>query len=116
MKVFLAHGPSGLFDLFPFLFIGLAIWFILRVLREGQHRVGRTPKLPTNHWSRQLATATRKQRVVSEKPAGPSPDRPGTPRRTAAPPHLRVLDGDAADAPAVPRRFEPPPAGRRQTG
>ena len=115
MKVFLAHGPSGLFDLFPFLFIGLAVWFILRVLREGQHRVGRTTsKLPTNHWSRQLATATRK-RVESEKPAGPPPDRPGMPRRTSAP-HLRVLEGNATDAPAVPRRFEPPPAGRRQTG
>lgn len=114
MKVFLAHGPSGLFDLFPFLFIALAIWFILRVLREGQHRVGRTPKLPTNHWSRQLATATRK-RTASEKPAGPPPDRPGMPRRATAP-HLRVLEGDAADAPSVPRRFEPPPAGRRQTG
>jgi hypothetical protein len=114
MKVFLAHGPSGLFDLFPFLFIGLAVWFILRVLRDGQRRVGRTAKLPTNHWSRQLAVATRK-RTASDKPAGPPPDRPGMPRRSTAP-HLRVLDGDAADAPALPRRFEPPPAGRRQTG
>ena len=113
MKVFLAHGPSGLFDLFPFLFIGLAIWFILRVLRDGQHRVGRTAKLPTNHWSRQLAVATRKR--GSDKPVGPPPDRPGMPRRSTAP-HLRVLDGDAATGPVVPRRFEPPPAGRRQTG
>lgn len=114
MKVFLAHGPSGLFDLFPFLFIGLAVWFILRVLRDGQRSVGRTAKLPTNHWSRQLAVATRK-RTGPEKPGGPPPDRPGMPRRSTAP-HLRVLDGDAADAPALPRRFEPPPAGRRQTG
>ena len=114
MKVFLAHGPSGLFDLFPLLFIGLAIWFILRVLRDGQRRAGRTTRLPTNHWSRQLASATR-TRAGSEKPAGPPPERPGMPRRTAAP-HLRVLDGNAADAPALPRRFEPPPAGRRQTG
>lgn len=114
MKVFLAHGLSGLFDLFPLLFIVMGIWFILRVLREGQHRAAKTPKLPTTPWSRQMATATRK-RVESEKPAGPPPDRPGMPRRTAAP-HLRVLDGNAADAPALPRRFEPPPAGRRQTG
>jgi hypothetical protein len=114
MKVFLAHGASGLFDLFPLLFIGLGIFFILRVLRDGQRRAGRTTRLPTNHWSRQLASATRK-RAGTGKPAGQPPDRPGMPRRTTAP-HLRVLDGDAADAPAVPRRFEPPPAGRRQTG
>jgi hypothetical protein len=114
MKVVLAHGPSGLFDLFPFLFIGMGIWVILKVLRDGQHRVAKTPKLPTTPWSRQVATATRK-RSVSEKPAGPSAERPGQLRRTGAP-HLRVMDGESDDRPVIPRRFEPPPPGRRKTG
>jgi hypothetical protein len=115
MKVVLAHGFLGLFDYFPLLFIGAAIWVILKVLREGQGRASKTPKLPTTPWSRQVATATRK-RGGSGKPAGPPPERPGPPRRTG-PPHLKVMDGEAADErPAVPRRFEPPPPGRRKTG
>ncbi len=115
MKVFLAHGASGLLDLFPLLFVGMGIWFILRVLRDGQRRAGKAHKLPTTPWSRQLATVTRK-RVGPEKAANQPAERPGMPRRTAAP-HLKVLDGQAADdRPALPRRFEPPPPGRRKTG
>ena len=114
MKLVLAHGPAGLFDFFPLLFIGGGIWVILKVLRDGQRRASHTSKLPTTHWSRQVATATRKRAPV--KPAGPPPERPGLPRRVGAP-RLRVLDGQAADdRPAVPRRFEPPPPGRRKTG
>jgi hypothetical protein len=115
MKVVLAHGFLGLFDFFPLLFIGAAIWVILKVLRDGQHHASKTPKLPTTPWSRQVATATRKR--GGSKPASPSAERPAQPRRLRAP-HLRVMDGEAADEsrPAVPRRFEPPPPGRRKTG
>lgn len=116
MKVVLAHGFLGLFDYFPLFFIAAAVVVILNVLRDGQRRATKgAPKLPTNHWSRQVATATRK-RGGSAKPSDPSADRPGQVRRIGAgPPHLKVLDGEAA-GPGVPRRFEPPPAGRRQTG
>lgn len=107
MKVVLAHGPAGLFDFFPLLFIGAGIWVILKVLRDGQGHASRTPKLPTTPWSRQVASATRKRGPV--KPVVPTVERPGHPRRTAAP-HLRVMDG-AVD---LPRRFEPPPG--RRTG
>ena len=117
MKVVLAHGFLGLFDYFPLFFIAAAVVVILNVLRDGQRRATRgAPKLPTNHWSRQMATATRK-RAGSGKPVDPSAERPGQPRRIGgAPPHLKVVDGAAANGPVVPRRFEPPPAGRRQTG
>jgi len=117
MKVVLAHGPAGLFDFFPLLFIGAAIWVILKVVRDGQSRASKnTPKLPTTPWSRQVATATRK-RAESKPATAPSAERPGQPRRIG-PPHLRVLDGEVANenGPSVPRRFEPPPPGRRKTG
>ena len=117
MKVVLAHGFLGLFDYFPLFFIAAAIVVILNVLRDGQRRATRgAPKLPTNHFSRQVATATRK-RGGPGKPIDPSAERSGHARRIgAAPPHLKVLDSEAAARPVVPRRFEPPPAGRRQTG
>ncbi len=115
MKVVLAHGFLGLFDLFPLLFVVVAVWVIMNVLRDGQKKTRTTRKLPTNSWSRQVATATRK-RGGSAKPAGVPAERPAQLRRTG-PPHLKVLDGEAADdRPVVPRRFEPPPAGRRKTG
>lgn len=115
MKVFLAHGPGGLFDYFPLLFIAAGAWVIMNVLREGQRRATKgTPKLPTSSWSRQVAAATRK-RAGDAQPAAPAAERPGQPRRTE-PPHLRVMGDEAAQGPVVPRRFEPPPAGRRQTG
>ena len=114
MRVVLAHGPAGLFDFFPLLFIGAAIWVIMNVLRDGQKKTRTTSTLPTNPWSRQVATATRK-RGGPAKPAG-TPSERSQPRRVGAP-HLRVMDGESADArPAVPRRFEPPPPGRRKTG
>ena len=114
MRVVLAHGPAGLFDFFPLLFIGAALWVIMNVLRDGQKTTRTTRTLPTNPWSRQMATATRK-RGGPVKPAGTQSDRP-QPRRVGAP-RLRVLDGESADQRlAVPRRFEPPPAGRRKTG
>jgi hypothetical protein len=115
MRVVLAHGPGGLFDLLPLLFVAAAIWIIMNVLRDGQKRATKsTHALPTTPWSRQVHTATRKR---AEKPAGTPAERPGQVRRFAAP-HLKVMDGEAADEnrPPVPRRFEPPPPGRRKTG
>jgi len=116
MKVVLAHGFLGLFDFFPLLFVVAAVWIIMNVLRDGQKKTRTTRKLPTNSWSRQVATATRK-RGGPAKPASAPAERPGQPRRTGPPHHLKVLDGEAADDhPVVPRRFEPPPPGRRKTG
>jgi hypothetical protein len=114
MKVVLAHGPAGLFDFFPLLFIGAAIWVILKVLREGERKRTNTTPMPRTPWSRQVHAATRK-RAGTVKPVGPSSGGPG--RRFAAP-HLQVMDGAPADEnrSAVPRRFEPPPPGRRKTG
>jgi hypothetical protein len=117
MKVVLAHGFLGLFDYFPLFFIGAAVVVIRNVLRDGQRRATRgAPRLPTNHWSRQVATATRKQRGPAVMPSDAPAEKPAPTRRIGAgPPHLRVLDGDAADKTA-PRKFEPPPAGRSQAG
>lgn len=114
MKVVLAHGPAGLFDFFPLLFIGAAIWVILKVLREGERKNTNTTPMPRTPWSRQVHAATRK-RGPSDRPNSPSSAGPG--RRFGAP-HLQVMDGEAADEkrPPVPRRFEPPPPGRRKTG
>lgn len=114
MKVVLAHGPAGLFDFFPLLFIGAAIWVILKVLREGERKRTNTTLMPRTPWSRQVHAATRK-RAGTDKPVGPSSGGPG---RRVGPPHLQVMDGEAADEnrSAVPRRFEPPPPGRRKTG
>ena len=116
MRVVLAHGPGGMFDLLPVLFLGVAIWIIRNVLREGQEKAQKaTRALPMTPWSRQVHTATRKR---AEKPAGPPAERPGQVRRFGAPLLHEVMDGEAGDAnrPAVPRRFEPPPPGRRKTG
>ena len=115
MKVVLAHGPSGLFDLFPLLFVAAGIWVILKVLREGERKRTNTTPMPRTPWSRQVHAATRK-RAGTDKPVGPSSGGPG--RRFGAAPHLQVMDGEAADEnrSAVPRRFEPPPPGRRKTG
>jgi hypothetical protein len=113
MKVVLAHGPAGLFDFFPLLFIGAAIWVILKVLREGERKRTNTTPMPRSPWGRQVYAATRK-RTGSDRSNAPSA---GPGRRVGAS-HLQVLDGQAADErrPSVPRRFEPPPPGRRKTG
>ena len=115
MKVVLAHGPAGLFDFFPLLFIGAAIWVILKVLREGERKTTNTTPMPRTPWSRQVHAATRK-RGASDKVNTPSSA--GQPRRFGAAPRLQVMDGAAAEEnrSPVPRRFEPPPPGRRKTG
>jgi len=115
MKVVLAHGPAGLLDFFPLLFIGAAVWVILMVLRDGQKRSRGTgtSTLPRTPWSRQVHAATRKR--AAEKAAVQPSERPAV--RFAAPKtKLRVMEGEGGDGnrPAVPRRFEPPP--RRKTG
>lgn len=117
MKVVLAHGFLGLFDYFPLFFIAAAVIVILNVLRDGQRRATHgARRLPTNHWSRQVATATRKRGPATQPPSDQPVERPEKTRRAGAgPPHLRVLDGEAAEKPA-PRKFEPPPAGRSQAG
>ena len=115
MRVVLAHGPGGMFDILPVIFVGVAIYIIRNVLREGQANAKPTAKLPTTPWSRQVHSATRKP--VPDKPAAQAAERPGQARRFG-PARLKVMDGDAPseNGPAVPRRFEPPPAGRRKTG
>lgn len=114
MKVVLAHGPGGLFDFFPLLFVVAAVWIIWKVVREGgqQHKNTQIRTLPTNPLSRQMHAATR-QRGGGDQSA--SSERPG--RRFGAP-RLQVMDGEAAEGnrPAIPRRFEPPPPRRRKTG
>ncbi len=116
MKVVLAHGPAGLFDFFPLLFIVAGIWVIMNVLRDGQKRSrAGTATLPRNPWSRQVHAATRKRPI--EKPAGQSPERSSA--RFGAPrsPRLRLMDGEAdGNRPAMPSRFEPPPPSKRKTG
>lgn len=115
MKVVLAHGPAGLFDFFPLLFIGAGVWVILMVLRDGQKRSRGTgtASLPRTPWSRQVHAATRKR--GGEKPTVQPAERPAVrfgPSKT----RLRVMEGgEGADGnrPTVPRRFEPPPPGRR---
>jgi hypothetical protein len=119
MKVVLAHGPGGLFDFFPLLFIGAAVWVIMNVLRDGQKRSrAGTTTLPRNNnpWSRQVHAATYRKRA-SEKPTAQPSERSsvrfGAPRSS----RLRVMDGEAdKNRPAVPRRFEPPPPSKRKTG
>jgi hypothetical protein len=104
-----------MFDILPLLFVGVAIYIIRNVLREGEAKAKTTTKLPTTPWSRQVHSATRKP--VPDKPAAQAAERPGQVRRFG-PPRLKVMDGDteSENGPAVPRRFEPPPAGRRKTG
>ena len=115
MKVVLAHGPGGIFDLFPLLFLiaaGLVIWI---AMRDGQNKKTNTRTLPTSPLSRQMHAAIRKQR----------PDRSTEPssgdrvvRRFGAP-SLQVMDGgestDGSRPPTLPRRFEPAPP-RRKSG
>jgi len=115
MRVVLAHGPGGIFDILPLMFVGVAFYIIRNVLREGQNKAKTTAKLPTTPWSRQVHSATRKR--APDKPAGQGAERPGQVRRFG-PPRLKVMDGEEAveNRPAVPRRFEPPPPGRRKTG
>lgn len=114
MKVVLAHGPAGLFDFFPLLFLGAGAWIIMMVLRDGAKKHTQTRRLPTNPWSRQVQAATRKR--GGDRSTGPSSDRPS--RRFGPPPRLRVMEGEAAEGnrPAVPRTFQPPPPSRRKTG
>jgi hypothetical protein len=114
MKVVLAHGPGGMYDLFPLLFIGAAVWVIRTALRDGQNKGPKTRTLPMSPLSRQVHAATRRR--TAEKSDTPAPERSGF--RRVKTPNLTVMEGDAADGarPAVPRRFEPPPYGRRKTG
>jgi hypothetical protein len=115
MKVVLAHGPGGLFDLFPLLFLGAAVWVIWIAMKDGQNKKSNTRTLPTSPLSRQVHAAVRKQRPEKSTEA-PSGDRPV--RRFGAP-SLQVMDGgestDKNRPPTVPRRFEPAPP-RRKSG
>lgn len=111
MRVVLAHGPGGVFDLFPLFFIAAAVWVIRTAMRDGQNKGTNTRTLPTSPLSRQVHAATRKKTEKST----PTVDRPVV-RRFGAP-NLQVMEGESAEnRPAVPRRFEPPPYGRRKTG
>jgi hypothetical protein len=113
MRVVLAHGPGGLFDLFPLFFIAAAIWVIRTALRDGQNKTTKTRTLPTSPLSRQVHNATKRR--TGEKTETTAPDRSAVRRFKA--PKLQVMDGESAEGrPAVPRRFEPPPYGRRKTG
>jgi len=114
MKVVLAHGPGGLFDLFPLLFLGAAVFVIWIAMKDGQNKKSNTRTLPTSPLSRQVHAALRKQRP--ERSTEPSSgDR--VVRRFGAP-SLQVMEGGESDAkrpPTVPRRFEPAPP-RRKSG
>jgi hypothetical protein len=111
VTVVLAHGGmGGLMELFPLLFIGAAIFFIVTALRDGSHKKSNTTTIPTNPLSRQVHFATRRR---TERSTVPSSEKPI--RRFGAP-RLQVMAGEAeGNRPAVPRRFEPPPP-RRKTG
>jgi len=116
MKVVLAHGPGGIFDLFPVLFLlaaGTVIWI---AMRDGQNKKTNTRTLPTSPLSRQMHAAIRKQRPErsTEPSSGGRVD-----RRFGAAPSLRVVEGgestDKNLPKTVPRRFEPAPP-RRKSG
>ena len=113
--VVLAHGPGGLFDFLPFLFLGGAIFVIVTALRDGQDKKTNTRTLPTSPFSRQVHAALRQQKP--ERSAEPS-ERGPLPRRIGGSP-LQVIEGGEGgekDRPRIPQRFEPaPPAARRKT-
>jgi hypothetical protein len=112
MRVVLAHGPGGIFDLFPLFFLVAAVSVIVIALRDGQDKKSNTRTLPTSPLSRQMHAALRKQRP--ERSAEPSSERPG--RRFGAPSLQVVEGGESKDRPpAIPRRFEPAPP-RRKSG
>jgi hypothetical protein len=111
----LAHGPGGMFDLFPFLFFGGAIYVIWTALHDGQDKKPTTRTLPTSPFSRQVHAALRHQ-----KPAEPSTTPP--PERLPRRPGSRALqvveggEGEEGQRTRIPQRFEPaPPAARRKT-
>ena len=112
MRVVLAHGPGGIFDLFPLFFLVAAVSVIVIALRDGQDKKSNTRALPTSPLSRQMHAAIRKQRP--ERSTEPTSERSG--RRFGAP-SLHVLEGgETKDGPpAIPRRFEPAPP-RRKSG
>jgi len=116
MKVVLAHGPGGLFDLFPLLFLVMAVIVIWIAMRDGQNKKTNTRTLPTSPLSRQMHAALHKQRP--ERSTEPSSgDR--VVRRFGAP-SLKVMEGgESTDAKrpttVVPRRFQPAPP-RRKSG
>jgi hypothetical protein len=112
--VVLAHGPGGMFDLLPFLFLGGAMFVIFTALRDGQDKkTTNTRTLPTSPFSRQVRAALRQQKP--ERSTEPSERGP---RRIGGSP-LQVIEGGEAgekDRPRIPQRFEPaPPAARRKT-
>lgn len=117
MKVVLAHGPGGLFDLFPLLFLVAAITVIVIALRDGQGKKSNTRSLPTSPLSRQVHAAIRKRpEKTPEKAPGSSSER--VVRRFGAPSLQVMKGGESADGnkpPSVPRRFEPAPP-RRKSG
>src|ERR1044071_6880833 len=98
MRVVLAHGPGGLYDFFPVLFIGAAVWVITTALRDGQNKDSKnTRTLPTSPLSRQMHAATR-------PPKGAGGDTAETPAPIVMPkrfkekkPKLKVMEGETAD-------------------
>jgi len=116
MKVVLAHGPGGLFDFFPLLFLAAAGYVIWIAMKDGQNKKSNTRTLPTSPLSRQMHAAIRKQRPDRSTEAPSSGER--VVRRFGAP-SLQVMEGgestDAKRPPTVPRRFEPAPP-RRKSG
>jgi hypothetical protein len=118
MRVVLAHGPGGLYDFFPVLFIGAAVWVITTALKDGQNKGSNTRTLPTSPLSRQVHAATRRPKSADGEAAPETPAPLVMPKRfKEKKPKLKVMESETADGrPAVPRRFEPPPYGRRKTG
>jgi hypothetical protein len=116
MKLVLAHGPGGMFDLFPLFFIAAAVWVIRTALRDGQNKTTKTRSLPTSPLSRQVHAATYRRPGDKSDDKSNNPDRSAVRRFKA--PKLQVMEGEGGEGnrPAVPRRFDPPPYGRRKTG
>jgi hypothetical protein len=112
MRTVLAHGPGGIYDFLPVLFLGAAVYVIVTAMKDGQDKKPRTRTLPTNPLSRQMHAATRPPR--SERSAASSSDRTA---RRFHPPDLQVVKGEADEASQSPSpvRFQPAPPSRRKS-
>lgn len=64
-----AHGPAGLFDYFPVLFIVGAVFVIRAALKDAPRKDSSTRALPTSHLSRQVHSALHQQRRASRPSA-----------------------------------------------
>lgn len=57
----LAHGPSGLFDYFPVLFLVAAVFVIRAALKDAPKQDQSVRRLPAGHLNFQIHSAVRRQ-------------------------------------------------------